>query len=952
MNSPLPAPTRLRAEWLVDPLALHEKAPRMTWVWDHDATSPLTGYELVAASSEEMLDAPDLWSTGWRSLPVIGEYDRYEGMPLNANDRAYWRVRVRRGGDVSDWSDVARFGIGLIDDEDWGGAKWVAGADESDDSEHPVACVRTTFELPPSHGVRHDASIRSATLFLAARGIADTFVNGTRAGHGRLQPGWTDFGHRIQYVAHDVSTVLHEGVNCLAFELASGWYSGHLGWEGQRCLYGTQPSLRAVLRIEHTDRSVTRICSNEHWRASLEGPRRSADLYMGELIDARRTLKDQRGTGWLESSFDDRSFDPVVTHSPPHKGVLLIGKRNESVAEIATLRPISVTQHSGGEHIVDFGQNLVGAVRLRLCAAEGTTVTLRHAEMLQEDGSLYTANLRSAKAIDTFICAGGDEEETFEPRFTFHGFRYVGLSGLDSPIDESQIEAVVLMSESLETGSFECDRADVNRLHQNIVWGQRGNFVEVPTDCPQRDERLGWTGDAQVFIPTASFNMDVAAFFGKWFDDLEDAQHADGAIPHVAPDVLKEFGRHKKVAGAAAWAEAAVICPWTIYTHFGDRGVLARHFDLMQRWVDWCVTSFDDFVGLDVWFGDWLSTDATWPYYAPTPREMIGTAYLIRCADLVAKVSDVLDDQSAKSKYLDIAARAREVFRREFVTPSDRLVGHTQTGYALAISFELCPEVATPILGRHFISTLKARDWKLSSGFVGTPLLAPALTRIGRTDLAYRLLLNSDYPSWLYSVRHGATTIWERWDSWTPEKGFGDIRMNSFNHYAYGSIGQWMYQTVLGINPQEDQPGYAKIHLNPQPSGGFRYARGAVESVRGRVASAWEVQGGHGSALDFSFRIPQASTATVTLPARRVDGIHPIRDPEGLLARSLASALIDSEGRVRLRCEPGEYRIRIEDFINTLPFDPAEAVEAEHSDLAENTELIDEQPSGMDESSR
>ena len=633
---------------------------------------------------------------------------------------------------------------------------------------------------------------------------------------------------------YDVTAQLRAGTNDIGATLGDGWYAGYLAWAHNHFVYGDQLSLLCQLEVEYTDGSREVIVSDEKWETAL-GPILVSDIYNGETYDARRVP-----TGW----------QPVVVFPAPK--AKLVALHSQPVRKQEELPALTQPEPTPGTHVFDLGQNMVGWARLQFRAPAGTAITIRYAEMLNTDGTMYTTNLRSAKCTDVYICRGGGE--VFEPHFTFHGFRYVELTGLTEKPKLTDVTGIVLHSEIPTTGTFECSDALVNRLQQNIVWGQKGNFLEVPTDCPQRDERLGWTGDAQVFIRTACFNRDVSAFFTKWGMDLMDAQYPDGAVPDVIPDILKNGG-----AGRAAWADAGVICPWTIYLCYGDKEILRRQYDSMVRWIEWQHKKSEQLI-LKVWtFGDWLAP-------VTTPTDLIATAYFAHTTNLVAKTASILGRKADAKKYAKLATQVKAMFNRRFVTPDGLIVGDSQTSYLLALAFDLLPEKNRPAALDRLIADIERRGWHLSTGFVGTPLLAPILTRFGRTDVAYKLLLQQTYPGWLFSILQGATTMWERWNSYSKKDGFGDAGMNSFNHYAYGAIGEWLYNTVAGIELDPQRPGYKHIILRPQPGADLTWARGELQTRHGKVACGWKLDK---RKLTVHATVPANTTATVILPGQK-----------------------------------------------------------------------------------
>ena len=509
---------------------------------------------------------------------------------------------------------------------------------------------------------------------------------------------------------------------------------------------------------------------------------------------------------------------------------------------------------------------MVGNIRLQIRAPRGTRIKIRYAEMLQPDGTVYTANLRGAKATDTYICHGRGLE-TYEPRFTFHGFRYVELTGLKTKPRHNAVTGLVWHTDMEPTGTFTCSHPLINRLQSNIRWGQRGNFLEVPTDCPQRDERLGWTGDAQVFIPTAAFNYDVAAFFRKWTRDLADGQHPTGAYPDTAPDIFFNIWPDN-IGGTAAWGDAGVICPWTVYLKYGDARILAENYPAMTRSIAFQEKTSSKLIRPDTHYGDWLAPDASEAGWGATPSDLIGTAYFARITVIMAETARILGHTADIKYYSALRAKIIAAFNRRFVTPDGRLAGDTQTAYLLALGFDLLPEKLRPAALSNLEHTLKRRKDHLATGFVGTPLLCPVLSRFGRTDIAYKLLFNETYPSWLYPVKNGATTMWERWNSWTPDKGFGEVGMNSFNHYAYGAIGEWLYSTVAGIS--ELAPGFKRILLRPQPHEKLTHAGATLNSPYGKISSAWKRTR---STFTWTVVVPPNTTATAVPPAASLDNI-------------------------------------------------------------------------------
>lgn len=708
-----------------------------------------------------------------------------------------------------------------------------AGSPES----RPSPLLRRSFNL--------ERPIRSARLFWTALGLAEIEINGNRLTNDCLIPGWTDYRHRTQSLEVNCTEFLCEGHNVIGAILGDGWYCGTLLWNNEKNHYGTDPQFLAQLEIEFCDGERQTVVTDGDWLAR-PGPILSSDLYHGETFDALAEVPNWSNPGETDDSWSKANvFAPYTGTIEP--------KRCAPVRVTEELSPVSVGQSPSGGAIYDFGQNFAGVCRLRIQGRAGQRITLQFAEMLQSDGSLYRENLRMARATDVYICKGSGIEE-WTPRFTFHGFRYVEVTGLETVPGRELLTGLVLHNELKPTGTFECSNSDVNQLNSNIRWSQRGNFLEVPTDCPQRDERLGWTGDAQVFVSTAAFHYDVKVFFEKWMGDVRDGQRENGAFPDVAPDLLPGSGN-------AGWADAGVICPWMIYWHYGDERILRENYEAMKCWIDFQEATSSGYVRPPTTYGDWLAIDAVTPDHAPVPSDLVGTAYFAYSTQLMKRVAEVLGKDNDAMRMNQMHGSIVAAFQREFVTPNGRLAGDCQTAYLLALAFDLLPEAMRPAAVKRLVNLIEVRGWHLSTGFLGTPLLCPVLSRLGRTDIAYKLLLQDTYPSWLYPIRNGATTMWERWNSYTKEHGFGPVGMNSFNHYAYGAIGAWIYSVVGGIRALE--PGFRRIQIAPEPGDGVTWARTRLLTPNGPTSCFWSETG---SGLNLEISIPQGCRGTVQLP--------------------------------------------------------------------------------------
>ncbi len=873
----MPAPTRpvqLRCNHLEQPLGLHDPAPRLSWrlATDGRRGARQTAFRLIV--STRRLGASDLWDSGRVRSDATQEIV-YRGRALASRQRAWWRVEVWDEKNRRSASAPACWEAGLLARTDWRGS-WIGAAlAGGPETGAPSPYLRTIFNV--------SRQVVAARLYATALGLYEFHLNGRRVGQDVFTPGWTEYKKRVQYQAYDVTALLRPGANAAGAILGDGWYCGHLGWR-ERNYYGERPGLLAQLVLTFADGSTQTIATDQGWKTAF-GAVVDADLINGETHDARREL-----TGWAEPGYDDSAWLPVAELADPAIELApTLGPTVRATQELTPVAPpVKQATWPSPKWIFDFGQNLVGRVRLRVRGPAGQVIRLRFAEMLSPDGSLYTDNLREARQTDHYILRGDPRGETWESRFTFHGFRYVELRGHPAPdaLLPDALTAVVLHSDTPRTGTFTCSDPLINQLQRNIDWGQRGNFLEVPTDCPQRNERLGWMGDAQVFARTAAWNRDVAAFFTKWQRDLADAQGAAGQMPSVAPHI-DGVGDD----GGPAWADAAVICPWTMYLCYGDRGLLAQHFDSLTRFIGFMEAQAKTLIrshpDTNVWhgYGDWLALDGSGNVFGNTPKDLIGTAFFAHSTALVAQMARVLGRLPEAARYERLAARVRRAFQRRFLTGDGIATGLTQTSYVLTLHFDLAPPALRPKLLAELVRDIEQRGHKLSTGFVGTAYLPHVLSRFGRGDLAYRLLHQKAWPSWLYAVTQGATTIWERWDGWTQEKGFQDKGMNSFNHYAYGAIGSWLYAVVAGIDLDPAQPGYKHILLAPRPGGELTSARGSLQSRHGEILSAWKQRAGR---FEWEVIVPPNTTATAQFPvppgARIVDGRVPLARAAGVSA--------------------------------------------------------------------
>ncbi len=837
--------TSLKCDYHVNPIGIGVAQPQLSWqIIAEENNFFQQAYEIRVAESEENLSKTSklVWTSGKvnssESVNVI-----YGGPSAKSGQRIWWQVRIWDAKNkATSWSEPAYWEMGLLNASDWK-ANWIRLGQEPDNLvSRPSQYFRKEFSLVKK--------IKTARVYVTALGLYELRLNGKKVGNDLFTPGWTSYKTRIQYQTYDVTSMIGSK-NTIGAILADGWYRGNIGFKGQRSYYGEKSALLAQLEITYTDGTGEVISTDSNWKATT-GPILESDIYNGESYDARLEL-----TGWDQVGYPETKWNNAVVYD--YTKNTLIAPQGVPVQAIEEIRPVKLLKTPKGETVIDMGQNMVGVVRLKVNGNKGDTIVLRFAEVLDKAGNFYTDNLRAAKCTDTYILKGGGDE-SYQPLFTFHGFRFVMLKGLSTEPNLDQITGVVIHSAMAPTGTFACSDSLINQLQHNIQWGQKGNFLDVPTDCPQRDERLGWTGDAQVFSMTAAFNFDVAAFYTKWMKDFPADQAESGRIPHVIPDVLKGEG------GATAWADASIIVPWTVYLVYGDKRILSEQYKSMKAWVEYMHTragSKNLWTG-DAHFGDWLafaSNNSSYPG-ATTEKDLIATAYYAYSSRLLGKIAGILGKSGDAAYYANLSEAVKKAFIDEFVTKNGRVVSHTQTGYSLALAFDLLPDNLKKSAAEYLANDVMKMG-HLTSGFVGTPLVCKTLSAIGRDDLAFMLLNRKKYPSWLYPVTQGATTIWERWDGQKPDGSFQDVGMNSFNHYAYGAIGEWLYKHVAGLDLDPQNPGYKHIMLAPHPGGGLSKASAELKSMYGVIKSSWMLD--HAN-FTYDVTVPANTTATVTLP--------------------------------------------------------------------------------------
>ena len=832
----------LRAELRDDTTLVATPRPRLSWTVETDEA----GWEQVSADIR----------AGDETVTLEGRESVLVDWPfrdLDPGERRAVTVRVRAtSGTQTDWSEPLGVEAAFLADGDW--TALPVGLAEPAHEAQPFR-TRATFTV--------DAAVARATLFWTALGVAEPELNGAAVSDDVLSPGWTSYRDRLVHETVDVTALVRPGDNAIGATVAGAWYTEKYGFYSfaQR-VYGEQPSFLAQLRLEFEDGSVRTIATGDGWRADGDGPVVASGIYAGEHQDLRRT-----DAGWSTPEYDDALWTPVrvgAAAKPGYENVPVPEARiAPPVRAIQTLPVVDVLTSPSGGLILDFGQNLVGRLRLRVAAPAGTRITVRHAEVLDE-GELALRPLRNAASTAVFELAGHGEE-LLESRFTFHGFRYAQIDGWPGEFDAGAVEAVMLHTDMTRTGWFASSDAMLDRLHENVVWGMRGNFVSIPTDCPQRDERLGWTGDLQVFSPTASFLYDCDGFLTSWLRDLALEQIRDhGNVPLVVPAALPNFGGP---AAVAAWGDAATVTPWVMHERFGDRGILSAQYASMRDWVEAVLrVSTDGLWAHTFQLGDWLDPAAPpdKPGAAKVDSDIVASAYLARSLRIVADTATLLGEAADAERYAALAEKSRGAFVAEYVTPAGRMMSDAPTAYALALGFQLVtdPKVRSRLAER-LADLVRAGGYRIGTGFVGTPLVTDALTEGGYLDEAARLLLQTENPSWLYPVTMGATTVWERWDSLLEDGSVNPGEMTSFNHYALGAVADWLHRTVAGLAP--DEPGYRRIRIAPRPLSQLEHASARHVTPYGPASVSWRREG---SSIVVTAEVPPNTTAVVDLPGR------------------------------------------------------------------------------------
>lgn len=942
-------PADLQCEYRSNPLGLDEIHPRLTWqVRSGERGQVQTAYEILVASSEDLLsrDTGDLWDSGKiltnQTVNVV-----YAGRPLASRMVCYWKVRSwDRQDQPSAWSTPARWSMGLLNSNDWQ-AEYISFRDTG-----PLPTNRTDRFLPPAHQYRRefvlDKKIRRATIYATALGIYELHLDGRRVGDAEFAPGWTDYRQRAYYQTYDVTSLLHQGANALGAWVADGWYAGYVGFGAAnglgpdkwgRFIYGRTPAFMAQLEIEYDDGSQATIVTDPAWKVTGDGPIQQADILMGEYYDARKETP-----GWDRPRFDDSRWESAVRaqdngstlaafSGPPmawdepaasaqpgktgkkhhhktdvvdlgfHRPEILQAFPGVPVRPIEELQPVAVTSPTNGVYIFNLGQNISGVARLKVKGPAGTKIQLRYGEMLYPDGRLMTENLRAARATDFYILRGDRRGEQYQPRFTFHGFQYVEVTGYPGVPPRDAITGIVIHSDTPPASDFACSDPMPNRLFQNIRWTQNDNFVDIPTDCPQRDERLGWMGDAQTYVRAATYNAYVPAFYTKWLQSVMDAQAPNGIFPGYSPEPFRNgegFG--------TAWDDAGVICPWTVWKVYGDTRIIERCWEPMVRFMDWRKSTSHDFLGSNLGndWGDWLS------FGGKTPLDYIDTIYFAFTSQLMSQMAAAIGKTTEADAYHRQFEAIKAAFGKKYVRPDGSLMVDTETAYALALYANLMPDdlrlAAGRILAGKIQGAATADNSGITTGFLGTHPLLPVLTAVGQNDLAVQLFQSHKFPSWGYEVDQGATTIWERWNSYTRDKGFENPGMNSFAHYSFGAVCEWMFSDLAGIDT--DGAGFGHIIIRPTPPDAagqsenppINWVKAHYDSIHGRISTEWRRSL---QQFDLCVSIPANTTATVYLPAKNA---RDVREGGQSLEHTPGVDSVRQEGdRVVIEIGSGDY---------------------------------------------
>lgn len=841
---------KITVDYLETPVGV-SRNPQFAWVIVSDKKEVLqTGYQLQIGKEKDfehpVYDSRRVDCS--KSAQVTAE-----GFSLESLTKYSVRVKVwdNQGGE-SPWSEPAVFISGLISASDEWKGYFISAETVQDKEISKGTYVRKSFTV--------SKPVKEAYLVSTALGLYHPYLNGEKAGDDEMAPGWTVYHKRLLYQTHEVTGFLKEGENVLGAHLGAGWYKGTMGFERVRNIYGKVTAFAANLLIRYADGTQDVLVTDETWKGS-DSPVLFSEIYDGEVYDAGKEQK-----GWNSPGFDDRAWKNVQMVKQDKR--ILVSQAGCKVRGLIRIPVKEIITTPEGDTVLDFGQNLTGWVQVTVSGAKGEKMVLNCFEILDAKGNVYTENLRSAKETLTYICDGNGTAQ-YRPSFTFQGFRYIKVAAYPGELKKENFTAYAVHSDMEDLGHFSCSNPLLNQLQHNIAWGLKGNFLDIPTDCPQRDERLGWTGDAQIFCRTATFLKNTYPFFSKWLKDVAADQTPEGAVAHVVPDILSNKADENWLlkdgsVGATAWGDVAVIAPWTLYLSYGDTRIIEEQYESMKGWIRFMTDHAED----HVWhfarqFGDWVALDAEeGSYFGATPDEMICTAYYAYSTELFVRMAKAVGKEADVRKYQELYEKIVDSYRRHFITSDGHMTARTQTAQIITLYFNLADEDQKRTITQDLLELLAEHDGHLVTGFVGTPYFCHALSQNGCTKEAYDLLLKEDFPSWLYQVKMGATTVWEHWDGLKPDGTMWSPDMNSFNHYAYGAIGEWLYRVVAGIEADQEEPGYKHTIIQPHTGGNLTEVKGSYESVYGTVESSWKREGNN---IVLKVKVPVNTTATILL---------------------------------------------------------------------------------------
>lgn len=885
-----------RMEYHENPEGIDVLQPRFSWMLKGEGRRRAqSAYQITVASSMEKLaqDKADIWDSG----KVISNQTNqivYKGIPLVSATKYYWKVRVWDESDlVSSWSTPAHWSMGLLKFSNWQGL--FIGHDVG----YNKADKYNSLYLPPARYLRKsfnlNKKIKKATAYTTALGLYELRLNGQKVGEANFLPGWTDYDKRLYYQTFDITNSLNQGENVIGAVIADGWYAGYIGYallvrlDKVREFYGVNPSFMGQIQIEYEDGSMETIASDRTWKSN-QGAIREADIIMGETYDAR-----MENTGWDAPNYDDSEWKKPKVYTYPN------GKLEASpgthVRNTEILKPIAMTEPSPGTYVFDLGKNIAGIAELKVRGPKGTKVQLRFGEILKNDGQIQTENLRKARATDTYILKG-EGLEVWKPKFTYHGFQYVEVTGFPGKPTLETITGHVLSSIETNASTFSSSNAMNNTLFKNIKTTQSANFFEIPTDCPQRDERLGWTGDAEIYMRSATYNADVAAFMTKFLIDLDDAQRWYGAYPNFAP-----FPYSRPNQYAPAWMDAGVIIPYNMYKVYNDTRIVEYMYKGMEKFMQFQEDASTGYLrpgGGNNW-GDWLAVNEE------TSHDFIGASFYGYDAQLMAEMAEALGKTADAAKYSQLFKNIKKAFAQKYILDDGRTTEDTQTSYALALYFDLYPKDLAQKGAARLAEKIEKNGFKFSTGFLGTKHVMLALSKYGYDDISYKIFQQTEYPSWGYSVENGSTSIWERWNSYTKDDAENsdlNAKMNSFSHYAFGSVAEWMFQHAVGIDTEE--AGYRNIIIKPAISKEMDYINGSYKSINGNISSAWNWKG---KEVHLNIEIPVNTTAKVYIPTAEINNI---KEGNKAISKLTSITILESNDQETiLEIGSGTYSFRV-----------------------------------------